>query len=91
MHLILVILFNLLSFPALADDGYVHQAWAAANGSGWYFSPIDAKFNDDEGKRNWDLVPTKEEYKLQPIGFYGVNAALETDHFAFKLDYERRS
>ena len=89
MHLIMVTLLNLVSSPALAVDGYVHQARATARGSGWYFSPFDAKFNDDEGKRNWDNVATKEEYKLQPIGFYGVDSILETDHFSLQLNYER--
>jgi len=89
MKALCVSLLFLGPISAHAADGYVDQAWASASGSGWWFSPLDAKFNDEEGTRNWDAVPTKERYKLMPIGFYGVNSLLETDHFSLKLNYER--
>jgi len=68
---------------------FVRYASASANGSGWWFSPVDIKFSSDDGKQDWSRVPTKELYKLKPLGFYGVDAELETDFFSLDLAYER--
>ena len=68
---------------------YVRYASVTANGSGWWFSPLDLKSISDDGKQDWSQVPTKESYKLKPLGFYGVDAVLETPHFSFSLAYER--
>jgi hypothetical protein len=68
---------------------YVRYASVTANGSGWWFSPLDIKFANDDDSQDWTHVPTKESYKLKPIGFYGVDAVLETPHFSVSLAYER--
>ena len=69
------------------DQSYFRNFSVTASSSIWGFIPIDVKGNDDDGQSDWSRVPTKEEYRLEPISFLGLSTNIETRDFNLQLSY----
>lgn len=69
------------------DQGYLRNISVTASSSIWGFIPVDVKGNDEDGTSDWSRVPTKEEYRLEPISFLGLSTNIETRDFNLQLSY----